>query len=127
MGNEILSNQSYKQLAKYYDELINLRVFIIYKSIIGEIKNRRLLDLGCGTGTLLKYYSSKNETFGIDGSPEMIKIAKAKDKNTNYSVGDIKNFKINKKFNIIACAFDTINHLPALKNWEWQVPHILDT
>ena len=118
MENKILSNQSYKQLAKYYDELTNLKVFTVYKSIIGEIKGSRMLDLGCGTGTLLKYYSSKNETFGIDGSPEMIKIAKAKDKNTHYSIGKIKNFKINKKFNLITCAFDTINHLSTLKDWE---------
>lgn len=118
MGNKISNNQSYKYLAEYYDELTNLGVFTVYKSIIGEVKGSRLLDLGCGTGNLLKHYSSKNETFGIDGSPEMIKIAKAKDKNTFYSVGDIKNLKINKKFNIITCAFDTINHLSALKDWE---------
>jgi len=118
MKNKILSSQSYKQLAKYYDELTNLNVLKFYKSIIGKIKNSCILDLGCGTGTLLKYYSSKNKTFGIDGSPEMIKIAKTKDKNTFYSVGDIKNLKINKKFNIITCAFDTINHLSALKDWE---------
>ncbi|MDP2709477.1 MAG: class I SAM-dependent methyltransferase [bacterium] len=118
MVNKITSNKSYKQLAEYYDELTNFKVFNVYKSMIGKIKDSRMLDLGCGTGTLLKYYSSKNETYGVDGSPEMIKIAKTKDKNTFYSIGDIKNFKINNKFNIITCAFDTINHLPALKDWE---------
>lgn len=118
MGNKITSNKSYKQLAEYYDELTNLKVFTVYKSIIGKIKGLRMLDLGCGTGNLLKYYSLKNEAYGLDGSPEMIKIAKAKDKNTFYSIGDIKNFKINKKFDIITCAFDVINHLPTLRDWE---------
>ncbi|MFA6306678.1 MAG: class I SAM-dependent methyltransferase [Patescibacteria group bacterium] len=118
MVNKITSNKSYKQLAEYYDELTNLRVFTVYKSIIGKTKGSRMLDLGCGTGNLLKYYSSKNETYGIDGSPEMIKIAEAKDKNTYYSVGDIRNFKNNKKFDLITCTFDVINHLPTLKDWE---------
>lgn len=116
--NNILSNKPYKQLAKYYDGLTNLDVLTTYKSIIGEIKDLYMLDLGCGTGTLLKYYSSKNKTYGIDEMPEMIKIAKAKDKNTHYSIGDIKNFKIDKKFDVITCAFDTINHLSSLNEWE---------
>ena len=113
-----MRNKTYKQLAEYYDKLTDLKVFATYKSIIGKIRSLRMLDLGCGTGTLLKYYSSKNETYGIDGAPEMIKIAKAKDKNTYYSIGEIKNFKVNKKFNIITCAFDTINHLSTLREWE---------
>ncbi|PIV47260.1 hypothetical protein COS21_00905 [bacterium (Candidatus Gribaldobacteria) CG02_land_8_20_14_3_00_41_15] len=118
MRNKKLNDEAYKQIAKYYDELTNPKVLIAYKSIIGKIKGLRMLDLGCGTGNLLKYYSSENKTFGIDESLEMIKIAKVKDKKTYYSIGDIKNFKINSKFDIITCAFDTINHLPTLKNWE---------
>ena len=113
----IPSNNAYKHIASYYDKSTNLRVFKIYKSILGKINNFNILDLGCGTGTLLKHYSSNNETYGIDGSPEMIKIAKSKDKKSTYKIGDIRNFKINKKFDIICCTYDTINHLPSLKNW----------
>ncbi len=113
-----LTNNSYKKLAKYYDELTNLQVFERYKTIIGEVKGLRILDLGCGTGTFLNYYSSKNDTYGIDESAEMIKIAKKKDKETIYSIGDIKNFEFSEKFDIIVCTFDTINHLKNLKEWE---------
>ncbi len=112
-----LTSNSYKKLAEHYDDLTNLQVFEKYKSIIGEVKDLRILDLGCGTGTLLNYYSSKNDTHGIDKSEEMIKIAKKKDKKTIYSVGDIKNFKFSKKFDIIICSFDTINHLENLREW----------
>lgn len=117
MRDKTSNNRVYRYFAKYYDEFTNLKVFAAYKFIIGKIRGLRVLDLGCGTGTLLKYYSAKNGTYGIDGSPEMIKIAKTKDKKTYYSVGVIKNFKINKKFDIITCTFDTINHLSTLKEW----------
>jgi len=117
MKNKITSNTAYKALAPFYDKLTNLKVFSVYKLIIGQIKDKVILDLGCGTGTLLKHYSSRNKTFGIDCSLEMIKIAKNKDKKSIYKIGDIKNFKYNKKFDIIICAYDTINHLSSLNDW----------
>lgn len=117
MVQRILKNSAYKHLAPFYDKSTNLKIFTIYKSIIGKVKNKCILDLGCGTGTLLKNYSLNNKTFGIDVSPEMINIAKAKDKNSSYKIGDIKKFKLEKKFNIITCAYDTINHLQSLKSW----------
>lgn len=117
MTNKAVNNKAYKQLAEYYDEFANLKVFGVYKTIIGKIKGLRMLDLGCGTGMLLKYYSIKNETIGVDASPEMIKMAKRNDSKSHYSVDDITSFKINKKFNIITCAFDTINHLSTIEEW----------
>jgi predicted TPR repeat methyltransferase len=114
----IPSNKAYKHIASYYDKSTTLKVLKAYKYILGEIKNKQILDLGCGTGNILKHYSTNNETYGIDGSPEMIKIAKSKDKKSIYKIGDIVKFKYNKKFDIIVCTYDTINHLPSLKNWE---------
>ncbi len=111
------SNSPYNLLAQSYDESTNLAIFNIYKSMIGEVGKQRILDLGCGTGMLLEHYSSNNETYGIDESPEMIKIARGRDKNTDYSIGNIRDFKMDKKFNLIVCAYDTINHLPTIKDW----------
>lgn len=118
MSNNISSNKAYKQIAPFYDKSTNLKIFNTYKSIIGDVKNKRMLDLGCGTGTLLKHYSATNETYGIDSSPEMIKIAKTKDKKSNYSIGDIIKIQFKRKFDIITCTYDTVNHLPSLDDWK---------
>lgn len=112
-----LNNNAYHQLAPYYDASTSLRIYKVYRSLIGNIKNKRILDLGCGTGTLLKSYAEHNECHGMDCSPDMIKIAKKKDKKSVYSIGDIRSFKYNKNFDGIICAFDTINHLPLFKDW----------
>ncbi len=117
MKKNIFSNAAYKQLAPYYDKTTNLSIFNIYKEIIGEVENKNILDLGCGTGTLLKLYSKNNNTIGFDGSSEMIKIAKEKDGKSLYKISDIRDFQMNKKFDIIVCAYDTINHLLTMKEW----------
>ncbi len=108
----------YKELSYYYDDFVNNSLVEFYLKKIGTVSGLRILDLGCGTGSLIKNYSSENETFGIDSSLDMIKIAKKKDKKTKYIVEDIKNFKFEEGFHIIICAFDTINHLKSIKEWE---------
>ncbi len=111
-------NKFYQKLSKYYDDFVGDVILEKYKEMLGEVKGKRMLDLGCGTGTLLSIYSSKNDTYGIDESVEMIKVAKKKDKKTTYSIGDIIKFNFKEQFDIITCAFDTINHLKKIKDWE---------
>lgn len=118
MKEKNINKKAYRQLAEYYDNLVDSIVLEKYKEVIGKAKGLDILDLGCGTGNLLKQYSSENNTYGIDQSSEMIKIARRKDKKSRYSVGDIRNFKLKEKFDIITCAFDTVNHLKGLKDWE---------
>jgi 2-polyprenyl-3-methyl-5-hydroxy-6-metoxy-1,4-benzoquinol methylase len=118
MKNKITNNKPYNQIASYYDDSTNLKIFDVYISLIGKVKNKKILDLGCGTGTLLKYYSKKNTTFGIDASPKMIEKAKTKDQKSNYKIGDIRTYQNKNKFNIITCTYDTINHLPTLNDWD---------
>ena len=66
-----LDKNPYDQFARFYDKSTNLEVFNTYVSIIGnKIKDKNILDLGCGTGNLLTFYSANNKTFGIDGSRE---------------------------------------------------------
>ncbi len=118
MKEENVNKKAYRQLAEYYDRLVDSIVLEKYKEVIGKAEGLDILDLGCGTGNLLKNYSLKNNTYGIDQSAEMIKIAQGKDKNSKYFVGDIRDFKFKEKFDIIICAFDTLNHLKNLKDWE---------
>ncbi len=109
---------SYKKLATCYDFLVGSGVLQSYQEIIGEQEKKSILDLGCGTGTLLKAYASKNKTLGVDISPEMIAAARKKDNKSTYLIGDIRKIKVEENFDIIICAFDTINHFQKLTDWE---------
>lgn len=72
----------YKKKNKfYYDNLKKL-----LKTLIN--KDQNVLEVGCGTGDLISYLNPKIG-FGMDLSPEMIKLAKKKHKKSNlkFSTG----------------------------------------
>ena len=51
----------------------------IYECLLSNIKNRIVLDLGCGTGKFMqKFYMETVKYYGLDLSKEQLKIAKQK-------------------------------------------------
>ena len=71
------------------------------KSEIGDIKNSKILDVGCGFGDFLTYLNSKKKNVkytGIDINPVFIKIAKSMHSNGSFYKRDIEITKFNKKF-----------------------------
>ena len=60
-----------------FKELVDDPAFM---GLLGEVTAKRILDIGCGDGTLVKKLRAKGAIVtGIDGSPQMIKSAQAKD------------------------------------------------
>lgn len=56
----------------------------IYKSLLPEIKDKVVLDLGCGTGKFMeKFYKSTIKYYGLDLSNQQLNIAKKKVKGSN--------------------------------------------
>ncbi|MDD5752475.1 MAG: class I SAM-dependent methyltransferase [Candidatus Pacebacteria bacterium] len=116
--------KNYNSFAKVYDEVVGKDYQMVYKKLIKKsllkntIKGKNILELGCGTGTILKSLSSNNKTFGIDISAEMIALAKEKDTKSEYLIMSMVDFKLPEFFDIIFCPFDSINHLLNIKNWE---------
>jgi len=116
--------KNYQFFSKVYDEIMGAEYQAIYEGIIKKqlkskvIKNKLVLELGCGTGTIIRNLSMSNKTFGIDISPEMIKVARKKDKKTIYKTMDMASFKLPCLFDIVFCAFDSINHISGLSKWQ---------
>lgn len=85
---------SYDALTPYYDGIIGLTTREnIFKQALAEqariLKNHRVLDLACGSGTLtilLKKNSPEADVIGIDGDPKILEIAKAKSRKENVKV-----------------------------------------
>ena len=110
--------------------------------LLGREEGRRILDLGCGTGLLaLELAKRGHKVVGVDLSPSMIDIARKKtsgrnrthadsgssgnpnsntdrkanaDPDVTFSVGDIRDFRVDGRFDIVTCAFDTINYVTEL-------------
>jgi len=111
----------YKYFGYYYDILMDTLDYTPWASYTTNFITRdmELLDLGCGTGTLiLNLKINGYNVSGLDNSETILEIAREKTKINHklidYYLDDMVNFKIDKKFDIMTCYFDTINHLENL-------------
>lgn len=107
-----------KQAEKYDSGNKGKHARSLYESVLNrldELSFNNLLDVGCGTGNLLKLISSRYDTqiAGVDLTPKMLNIARIK-------LGDEVDLKIadseelpfdNDKFDMVICT-DSFHHYP---------------
>jgi len=109
----------FSDYSHYYDLLYqnkNYGAEVEYiNSLICEYapKTKTILDLGCGTGRHAKILSKYHyEIHGVDSSEEMLRIANLNqvEKNLEFSQGDVRNVKLNKKFDTILSLFHVMSY-----------------
>lgn len=72
-GFEYIYDEMYQTFIDYQDE------FIFYKSLIEKYQKKDVLEIGCGTGNLSKYFISSDLKYtGLDLSADMIGLCKLK-------------------------------------------------
>jgi|JI10StandDraft_1071094.scaffolds.fasta_scaffold00665_6 SAM-dependent methyltransferase len=113
----------YSKFAVIYDHIMGhidfkrWALFVLNSGFPNKIP-KRALDLGCGTGTLFRYFPAMTYKVGLDISAEMIETAKRNYPDTDFQVGDIRDFKFDLPFDLITCNHDTINYLTSLDELE---------
>jgi SAM-dependent methyltransferase len=105
----------YGNLAFYYDFICSDRrddVEILSKLINKHKKNKgnKLLDVACGSGLEDKYFKKNFKVRGVDKNRGVLRIAKNRNPEVTYKSGDMRNFKLDEKFDVITC-FDAMNYL----------------
>jgi len=111
----------YDLLAKFYDRLMSdssLRSKQIMRCIdrYGPAASS-LLELGCGTGAVLHGLSALNSLVGMDISPNMLDVARTRLPGVQLIQGDISSFDLGRKFDVIVCTYDVLNHLAEFDRW----------
>ncbi len=83
--------------------------------LLGNVKNKKLLDIGCGTGIYAKTLTEKGaKVRGIDISEEMIKIARQESPNIEFKLGSMDKLPYrNNEFDIVLAALS----LGYLEDW----------
>ena len=110
--------------AKYYDQIYLKRNDYkseseIVQNIIRRFKrkpSKTLLDVGCGTGEHLKYLSEHFRCTGLDISKEMTNTARAKVTNVRFEVADMKDFRLQDRFDVITCLGSSVGYVQNFRN-----------
>ncbi|MDT8716532.1 class I SAM-dependent methyltransferase [Clostridium sp. 19966] len=114
---------SYEKFAKIYDRLIYEDIdykswakFILDLNLKLDINKENYLDIGCGTGNMAaEICSSFKNCFCVDISEDMLMIAQEKFREkrlmANFICQDMRELKLNKKFDLITCCLDCTNYL----------------
>ncbi|MBZ9626236.1 class I SAM-dependent methyltransferase [Clostridium sp. FP2] len=121
----------YERLSKLYDKdwgKCSSKYTDLISNVIEtyNLNVHSILDVACGTGILASELYSRNfEVSGIDISEDMINVARKNAKGINFHVADISDFTFDKRFQMITCAFDSINYLTCDVKMEKTLRNIL--
>lgn len=120
----------YDIFAPFYDAVMGDRgdvVRLIRKQIKKHMPSAHsILELGCGTGSILEGLAGKFEVAGIERSAEMLRQAQAKLPTATLVHGTIAGFQLYSKYDVAICVFDTINHLTHFMQWRRLFRSTLD-
>lgn len=98
---------------------------LFIKSLIDSFvpRAKNILELGCGTGSVLKCLSKHYVVSGLDISESMLEIARKTLPGIKLYQQDMVSFSISEKFDVVFCIFDSINHLIEFSDWENVFKH----
>jgi len=109
---------AYSKFAQVYDSLMDDVPYKKIAEIIDskikkhDIKNKIVLDLACGTGTLTKELSKKGyELIGADLSYDMLERAKEKNPDVLFLNQSMDDFELYGTVGTIICSLDSVNYL----------------
>ena len=84
-----------------------------------QVTVRTSMDLACGTGVLCEILQKSGiKASGMDFSEGMIDIARENNPDIEYEVADMIIYRPEKRFDLVTCTGDALNHIIDLKNVE---------
>lgn len=113
---------SYEHFGEFYDAVMGDRRAAA-EQVMGLIRAakpdaKKVLELGCGTGSILKCLQDAYEVSGLDISGKMLSVARKKVPRSKLFRQDMVDFRIDGRFDVIFCVFDSINHVRRFSDWK---------
>ncbi|MFD2637503.1 class I SAM-dependent DNA methyltransferase [Piscibacillus salipiscarius] len=105
----------YDKLAEVYDLLLEdapYEEWIAFTKMFLPNSSSRMLDMGCGTGTISSRLSQLgNKVEAFDLSPDMIEVAQSKHPSISFIQEDLRTFNYDHKFDAIISYCDVLNYI----------------
>lgn len=108
---------SYGASARWYDTIYGFKDYAAEAELVRALVRqhrpaaRRLLDVACGTGEHLRHLKATFEVEGIDISPDMLAVARAKLPGVPLQQADMRDFDLGRAFDAVICLFSAVGHL----------------
>ena len=114
--------ESYDKFSPFYDDFMGDRAnsALRLRKLIAQNKPsaKTVLELACGTGAVLTHLAKEYEVSGLDLSSRMLSVARKKLPGARFYRADMVAFDVGKKFDVILCVFDSINHVLEFADWK---------
>jgi len=113
----------FSRSAQFYDKIYGFKDYqaeaVYLQSIIQEhphASRTTLLDVACGTGNHIKYLKSHYQTSGLDLEPGLLDIARQRYPDVTFYQGDMIDFCLDRRFDVITCLFSAIGYVQTVDN-----------
>lgn len=111
-----LYNEKAEVYHDLYKDLFNYEeLFTIFNDLLKthSPKVSKILELGCGSGSVTKYFMEHYDCIGLDLSEGMLKIAKETYPEGNFMQGDMRNLpdSLNNQFDAVVSTGRSFTHL----------------
>jgi SAM-dependent methyltransferase len=114
--------ETYDAFAPFYDAVMGdrSRPVAYLRSLIEKHHPRAaaVLELACGTGSVLEQLAAEFEVTGVDLSQKMLDVAGEKVPEARLVRADMTRVALDDRFDVVLCVFDSINHLMRFRDWE---------
>ena len=99
-------------LEDFYWWFVGRRKIIVdfLKGLYTGRSNRKILDVGCGTGAILKYLDQFGSTMGVDKSAEALRFCRSRARKSLLQ-GDAQKLPIRDNIFDLVTAFDLLEHI----------------
>ena len=113
----------FKKSYQYYDKIYAQKDYegeadklkdIIQEQL--ESSGDSLLDVACGTGEHIRYLKEHFRVEGLDLDPDLLQIAKEKNPDVTFHQGDMIDFDLGTRFDVLTCLFSSIGYAKSEEN-----------
>ena len=114
----------FTKTAKHYDAVYSDKDYPGESEVLASLIRERapgaktLLDVACGTGRHLEHLSQQFDCTGIDLDDEMLAIARERVPAVTLHSGDMRDFTLDDRFDVVACLFSSIGYTRTVENMD---------
>lgn len=105
------SSEIYDLIYSFKDYESEVRRLHDYILVHTDDKPETLLDVACGTGLHLSYLKDLYHVEGLDVDAAMLALARDHHPAIPFHEGDMVDFELGKKFDVITCLFSSIGYV----------------